>query len=515
MATNTDDCYFYYYSSCTKGDTCPFRHEPSARGTEEMCEEWAHGKCVDESCSLRHMQINVQRNNIQCYWEKQPSGCQKPHCMFRHNKSRHHNTVSNTGSAGVRANSKLGLDTSPQVPSPKVEQILIHIEDTDNEDSPQKPAMRIKPVVCRETLITKINLNSTQKTNEAEVNKYTKLSNSNNLQIMKKGIRAALDSTLSSNVDKSSAPVQKKSLKELKREKILKARLEYEKKKLLAAQENNYTQPESTVNREKQATDNHHPQSEHPQSVVVKKSGVTIIKPVLAKKRQLYKKTEPGNSSPIKEQDKTSPVSQQCGALSMSHQKAEPMKSQIKIKTLEEIQNEKRQRSLAANDSNAKSQISEQVQTKVVENKPTIAPRRIKLKPNKPVAVINKSPVKLKRTSALLDDSDIPTKKPANETKSALSELSNGAPTRDECTTETNNEVKTHKTEALQATDHLVPTEKISSIEDSSKDSTRLSKSEFDLLDSSALFSEHENGDSSALDIDDEELMNEMEELLA
>lgn len=81
------------------------------------------------------------------------------------------------------------------------------------------------------------------------------------------------------------------------------------------------------------------------------------------------------------------------------------MKSQIKIKTLEEIQNEKRQRSLAANDSNAKSQISEQVQTKVVENKPTIAPRRIKLKPNKSVAVINKSPVKLKRTSALLDDS--------------------------------------------------------------------------------------------------------------
>lgn len=43
-----------------QGDTCPFRHEPSARGTEEMCEEWAHGKCVDESCSLRHMQINVR-----------------------------------------------------------------------------------------------------------------------------------------------------------------------------------------------------------------------------------------------------------------------------------------------------------------------------------------------------------------------------------------------------------------------------------------------------------------------
>ena len=48
------------------------------------------------------------------------------------------------------------------------------------------------------------------------------------------------------------------------------------------------------------------------------------------------------------------------------------------------------------------------------------------------------------------------------------------------------------------------------------RDSTRLSKSEVDLLaDSSALFSELDTADSSALDIDDEELMNEMEELLA
>ena len=143
-----------------------------------MCEEWTYGKCVNELCPLRHMQINVcnhlspyhffsnkclssgwhhlllwlpnhervrifwpwqhyvkyflsmvyilirylmriyvnvnviyqcviimdislimiydlflftlkvQRNNIQCYWEKQPSGCQKPHCMFKHLKPR-------------------------------------------------------------------------------------------------------------------------------------------------------------------------------------------------------------------------------------------------------------------------------------------------------------------------------------------------------------------------------------------------------------------------------------------
>ena len=55
------------------------------------------------------------------------------------------------------------------------------------------------------------------------------------------GIRAALNTTLAANVDQAEAPVQKKSLKDIKREKILKARLEYEKKKLLAAQENNFT----------------------------------------------------------------------------------------------------------------------------------------------------------------------------------------------------------------------------------------------------------------------------------
>ena len=45
--------------------------------------------------------------------------------------------------------------------------------------------------------------------------------------------------------------------------------------------------------------------------------------------------------------------------------------------------------------------------------------------------------------------------------------------------------------------------------------SLEVASTSFCKRDSSALFSEHENGDSSALDIDDEELMNEMEELLA
>lgn len=30
------------------------------------------------------MVIEKARNQIQCYWETKPSGCRKPHCVFKH-----------------------------------------------------------------------------------------------------------------------------------------------------------------------------------------------------------------------------------------------------------------------------------------------------------------------------------------------------------------------------------------------------------------------------------------------
>lgn len=35
------------------------------------------------------MEITKNRKEIPCYWEKQPAGCQKPHCAFYHEKSRY------------------------------------------------------------------------------------------------------------------------------------------------------------------------------------------------------------------------------------------------------------------------------------------------------------------------------------------------------------------------------------------------------------------------------------------
>ncbi|KAL3266183.1 hypothetical protein HHI36_010367 [Cryptolaemus montrouzieri] len=79
-----NDCYFYYYSTCAKGDSCTFRHEPSALGCETMCSFWKEGKCLNVHCNFRHMELRKNRKAIQCYWETQPGGCLKPHCPFLH-----------------------------------------------------------------------------------------------------------------------------------------------------------------------------------------------------------------------------------------------------------------------------------------------------------------------------------------------------------------------------------------------------------------------------------------------
>ncbi|XP_063232720.1 zinc finger CCCH domain-containing protein 11A-like [Bacillus rossius redtenbacheri] len=83
-----NDCYFYYYSTCRKGDGCSFRHEPSALGCETTCSYWQQGKCLNQRCSYRHMELRKNRKLIPCYWENQPGGCRKPHCSFLHKTSR-------------------------------------------------------------------------------------------------------------------------------------------------------------------------------------------------------------------------------------------------------------------------------------------------------------------------------------------------------------------------------------------------------------------------------------------
>jgi len=82
-----NDCYFYVYSTCSKGSTCPFRHEPAALTNETVCTYWKAGKCSRPKCIFRHLDGgDKKRNVIDCYWESQPGGCSKPHCPFLHDK---------------------------------------------------------------------------------------------------------------------------------------------------------------------------------------------------------------------------------------------------------------------------------------------------------------------------------------------------------------------------------------------------------------------------------------------
>lgn len=91
MSDRGDDCYFYYYSTCSKvsvwvthssehaccvpfgakhwlwflftstwqGDSCPFRHCEAARGNEIVCNLWQEGCCFRSVCKFRHMEITV------------------------------------------------------------------------------------------------------------------------------------------------------------------------------------------------------------------------------------------------------------------------------------------------------------------------------------------------------------------------------------------------------------------------------------------------------------------------
>lgn len=74
----------FYDCPLLQGDSCLFRHEEGALGCEITCSYWKEGKCFNQHCNFRHMELKKNRKSIPCYWETQPSGCCKPHCPFMH-----------------------------------------------------------------------------------------------------------------------------------------------------------------------------------------------------------------------------------------------------------------------------------------------------------------------------------------------------------------------------------------------------------------------------------------------
>ena len=69
-----------------QGSQCAFRHQPAAKNTEVLCQEWLKGSCFNTACRLRHAVPDDSRTKIPCYWDNVNNGCLKPNCPFLHTK---------------------------------------------------------------------------------------------------------------------------------------------------------------------------------------------------------------------------------------------------------------------------------------------------------------------------------------------------------------------------------------------------------------------------------------------
>ncbi|XP_032074607.1 zinc finger CCCH domain-containing protein 11A isoform X2 [Thamnophis elegans] len=165
MSNQGDDCYFYFYSTCTKGDNCPFRHCEAALGNETVCVLWQEGRCFRSICRFRHMEIDKKRSEIPCYWENQPLGCQKLNCAFHHNKGRfvdglflppsktvlpnvpesqeeemktaQQNKLSVQSNPSPQLRGVMKVENSENVPSPTHPPVVINAADDDEDDDDQ------------------------------------------------------------------------------------------------------------------------------------------------------------------------------------------------------------------------------------------------------------------------------------------------------------------------------------------------------------------------------------------
>ncbi|KAL0978117.1 hypothetical protein UPYG_G00166120 [Umbra pygmaea] len=153
MTNHGDDCYFFYYSSCAKGDSCPFRHCEAAMGSEVVCNLWQENRCFRQVCKFRHMEIKKNRKEIACYWENQPAGCQKPHCAFHHEKPRFIDGqyVPPNKNLATKQEEDQREDPLPPVPAPITSPAnpqlrgVIKTDTQENVPSPTHPPVVINP----------------------------------------------------------------------------------------------------------------------------------------------------------------------------------------------------------------------------------------------------------------------------------------------------------------------------------------------------------------------------------
>ncbi|XP_027202903.1 uncharacterized protein LOC113796815 isoform X1 [Dermatophagoides pteronyssinus] len=181
-----NDCYFYFYSTCTKEKNCPFRHCDLALGSEVVCELWRVGRCHDRNCPFRHMEPNIKRSTKQCWFETQPNGCRKPHCVFLHTKPRPtitdlQNNISEwilpTGVVGAGGQNQQSSATTNNTNNNDSQQTLINNshQELSNNNNNKESHIILKPQQLQTTEQLSISIDDKDDEDESDENCETEI----------------------------------------------------------------------------------------------------------------------------------------------------------------------------------------------------------------------------------------------------------------------------------------------------------------------------------------------------
>lgn len=176
--SHLQDCYYFFLSSCNR-KPCQFRHCEQALGSEVVCELWRVGRCSDLNCTFRHMVSNKDRSGTPCWFETQPQGCRKPHCVFQHSKPRQNVALENLPNDLILPTTDSCPTTNNHTVESKSSEINISIDDDESDDpenhveEKQKLPIETKPSEEQEKLEKILNFspnddlfNSSQKPND-------------------------------------------------------------------------------------------------------------------------------------------------------------------------------------------------------------------------------------------------------------------------------------------------------------------------------------------------------------
>lgn len=131
--SHLQDCYYFFLSSCNR-KPCQFRHCEQALGSEVVCELWRVGRCKDLNCTFRHMIPNKDRSGTPCWFETQPQGCKKPHCVFQHSKPRQNVTLENLQNDLILPTTDSFSIINNHTVESKSSEINISIDDDESDD---------------------------------------------------------------------------------------------------------------------------------------------------------------------------------------------------------------------------------------------------------------------------------------------------------------------------------------------------------------------------------------------